>query len=616
MTAAMTTPDTPEGAQPLLSVKDLVVMHRTSQGDSPILDGVDLTVEPGEAVAIVGESGSGKSMLAKAVVGLLPPGVVATSGGVHYNGEDLLGLDKRKRASYRGDKMTLLFQDPFTSLNPLLRTGDHIVEGLQLSADHKIGAAEGRREAVRRLAEVGIDGEMVVDRYPFQLSGGMRQRVALAAALARDPALLLADEPSTALDVTTQAEILELIKETQRARGMGLIFISHDLRVAFSVCDRVYVLYGGTVMETGRADNLLEMPLHPYTLGLLLSEPTAEGRQAELHAIDGSVPRPGEVTHQCSFADRCKWVRPECTADKPPLLEISATDMSRCLRLPEIREEMRTDRVTGKVMLEVDPVPDNDPVIASIRDLKKVFSAGRGKDVVALDGVSLDLRRGESVGLVGESGSGKTTIARCLIGLEIPTEGTIELYPRDTNEVLQPLDRKTRRFTQIVFQDPYSSLNPRQKVGSALREVLRVHGKTKEEATTEAKRLLDAVGLPASYLDRRPNALSGGERQRVAIARALSVSPELLICDEPVSALDVSIQAQILELFRDLREEFNVSLLFITHDMGVVRQVADTVHILYEGRAVESGPVAQVLDTPQHEYTQKLIASIPGEHVT
>ena len=603
-----------DAAHPLLSVSDLRVMHRTPQGDTPILDEVDLRVEPGEAVAIVGESGSGKSMLAKAIVGLLPPGVVATSGSVRYNGDDLLGLDKRKRATYRGENMTLLYQDPFTSLNPLLRAGDHIIEGIQRSASRKIGHEEGRTEAVRRLEEVGIDGDRVVDRYPFQLSGGMRQRVALAAALARDPELLLADEPSTALDVTTQAEILDLIKQTQRARGMGLVFISHDLRVAFSVCDRVYVLYGGTVMETGPASSLLEAPLHPYTLGLLLSEPTAEGRQAELYAIEGSVPRPGDVIDQCAFATRCQWAAPECTAAKPPLTRINETQLSRCLRLPEIRAEMQAERVRGKAMLEVDPISNEVPVIASIKDLKKVFQAGRGEDVTAVDGVSFDIRRGESIGLVGESGSGKTTVARCIVGLELPTEGTIELYPGSGDEAIGPLDPAARRFTQIVFQDPYSSLNPRQKIGSALREVLRLTGKGTDEATSEAERLLSAVGLPASYLDRRPNALSGGERQRVAIARALSVNPELLVCDEPVSALDVSIQSQILELFRDLRDDFGVSLLFITHDMGVVRQVADSVYILYKGQVVESGPVADVLDTPQHDYTQKLIASIPGEH--
>ena len=606
--------DTPMATK-LLEVRDLNVVHRTPAGDNPILADISISLAKGESIALVGESGSGKSMLSKAIVGLLPPGVVATSGSMLYQGVELSTLNRKQRAAFRGDKMTLLFQDPFTTLNPLLKAGDHIIEGLELSAGRKIGRREGRAEAVRRLKEVKIDDERVVDRYPFQLSGGMRQRVALAAALARDPLLLIADEPSTALDVTTQAEILELIKETQRAREMGLIFISHDLRVAFSVCDRVYVLYGGSIMETGPTSRLIDSPQHPYTHGLMLSEPTATGRQAELYSIEGSVPRPGEVHDRCSFADRCKWAKPVCTSAKPSLAPVAEDSLSRCVRIEEIRDEMETERRAVLAMSDPRDLSGEIPVIASIKELKKVFNLGRGQTVEALRGVSFDIRRGESIGLVGESGSGKTTAARCLVGLETATAGTIELFPREGKGPVGPSDRAARRFVQIVFQDPYSSLNPRQSVGSALQEPLRLLGRTKTEAQKEAAELLDTVGLPSAYMRRRPDALSGGERQRVAIARALSVKPELMVCDEPVSALDVSVQAQVLKLFRNLREEFGVSLLFITHDMAVVRQVADSVHILFEGNVVESGPVDDVLDNPQDEYTKRLIASIPGEGV-
>lgn len=596
-----------------LEVRDLTVVHRKPEGDSPILADIDFSLAKGESVAIVGESGSGKSMLAKAIVGLLPPGVATTSGTMHYEGVELRTLDKKKRAAYRGAKMTLLFQDPFTTLNPLLKSGDHITEGLALSRGRRLDRREGRKEAVRRLAEVGINDKRVVDRYPFQLSGGMRQRVALAAALARDPALLLADEPSTALDVTTQAEILALIKETQRIRGMGMIFISHDLRVAFSVCDRVYVLYGGSIMETGRSSALITNPQHPYTHGLMLSEPTATGRQADLYSIEGSVPRPDEVGDRCSFADRCAWAKPICVSGKPALKSAGPAEQTRCVRIDEIRGEMQKERLAVKAMSNPRDAVEEDPVIASIRGLKKVFNVGHGETVEALRGVSFDIRRGESIGLVGESGSGKTTAARCVVGLETATEGTIELASSGRHGTIHPKDSAARRFVQIVFQDPYSSLNPRQSVGSALREPLLLLGKTKAEAQEEAARLLDTVGLPVAYMKRRPDALSGGERQRVAIARALSVGPELLVCDEPVSALDVSVQAQVLKLFRSLREEFGVSLLFITHDMAVVRQVADSVHILFQGEIVESGAVDDVLDNPQDSYTKRLIASIPGE---
>ncbi len=597
----------------LLEVRNLNVVHRTPAGDNPILADITISLAKGESIALVGESGSGKSMLSKAIVGLLPPGVLAASGSMRYQGVELSTLNGKQRAAYRGAKMTLLFQDPFTTLNPLLKAGDHIIEGVELAAGRKMGRRQGRNEAIRRLAEVKINDERVVDRYPFQLSGGMRQRVALAAALARDPSLLIADEPSTALDVTTQAEILDLIKETQRSREMGLIFISHDLRVAFSVCDRVYVLYGGSIMETGPTVDLFEAPQHPYTHGLMLSEPTATGRQADLYSIEGSVPRPDEVKDRCSFVDRCRWTQPVCSAAKPALETVGAGVETRCIRIEEIREEMREERRAVKTMSDPRDLAEDVPVIASIRDLKKAFDLGHGQTVEALRGVSLDIRRGESIGLVGESGSGKTTAARCLVGLETPTGGTIELVPRDGIGAIRPTDTAARRFVQIVFQDPYSSLNPRQSVGSALREPLRLLGRSKTEAQKEAAGLLETVGLPVAYAKRRPDALSGGERQRVAIARALSVKPELLVCDEPVSALDVSVQAQVLKLFRNLREEFGVSLLFITHDMAVVRQVADSIHILYEGEVVESGPVDDVLDNPQDSYTKRLIASIPGE---
>ncbi len=600
-------------AEPLLSVESLTVIHRTPLGDNSILTDISVSLNKGESIALVGESGSGKSMLSKAIVGLLPPGVLATTGSIRYKGTDIQTLDRRQRAGFRGGKITLLFQDPFTTLNPLLRSGDHIIEGLELSAGRKLGSAEARAEAIRRLAEVQITDERVVDRYPFQLSGGMRQRVALAAALARDPELLIADEPSTALDVTTQAEILQLIKETQRARQMGLIFISHDLRVAFSVCDRVYVLYGGSIMETGPTSSLLDTPQHPYTHGLMLSEPTATGRQADLYSIEGSVPRPDDVRDKCSFADRCRWARPECNASKPPLMPKADSVQTRCIRIDSIHMEMQEERLAVKAMSEPRSLSEAVPVIASVRDLEKVFDVGRGETVAALRGVSFDIRKGESVGLVGESGSGKTTAARCLVGLETPSAGSISLYPDGSEAPIGPGDRAARRFVQIVFQDPYSSLNPRQSVGSALSEPLRLMGRTPAEAQEEAVQLLETVGLPSAYMSRRPDALSGGERQRVAIARALSVKPDLLVCDEPVSALDVSVQAQVLKLFRDLRERFGVSLLFITHDMAVVRQVADSVHILYEGQVVESGPVDQVLDNPQDDYTIRLIASIPGE---
>jgi peptide/nickel transport system ATP-binding protein len=448
----------------------------------------------------------------------------------------------------------------------------------------------------------------------------MRQRVALASALARDPDLLIADEPSTALDVTTQAEILDLLHRTQQARGMSMILITHDLRVAFSVCDRVIVLYAGSLLEVGRASDLQAEPLHPYTHGLLLSEPTAKSRQAELVSIEGTVPPPDEVADQCTFAPRCQWAIEACRASQPEFAEVEPGHLSRCIRIPEIVEEMRGERLTVLAPVEIPSMSEaieGVPVL-SVVDVHKTFQTGRGEAVRALRGVSLDVARGHSVGLVGESGSGKTTLGRCVVGLDAPTDGEIVLSARGVagaGESLHPTDREARRVVQIVFQDPYSSLDPRQKIGSALMEPVMSLGASRSEASERAASLIETVGLPNSYLKRHPSSLSGGERQRVAIARALSLEPELLVCDEPVSALDVSVQAQILKLFRELREQFNLSLLFITHDLAVVRQVVDTVHILYRGEIVESGDVGTVMDVPTHSYTKRLIASIPGEDV-
>ena len=607
---AMTTADV------LLDVRGLVVSAHGKSGSSTILDGVDLQVRRGETVGIVGESGSGKSMLSKAIVGLLPAGVEASSGSVSFDGTRLDQLSSKARATYRGDKMTLLFQDPFTSLNPLLRCGKHIVEGLQLTAGRRLSRTEGRAAAIERLAEVGIDDPSVVDRYPFQLSGGMRQRVALAAALAGDPQLLLADEPSTALDVTTQAEILDLLRRTQEARGMSLILITHDLRVAFSVCDRIFVLYAGSVLELGNARDVQSAPMHPYTHGLLLSEPTAHRRQTELRSIEGTVPRPDDVADRCAFAPRCRWVADACRAARPPLIAISDGRSSRCVRLDEIGGELRDERLSfaGDAAVTAVPTPSMPDAIVTVTDVHKSFVVGRGRQVQALGGVSLVVGRGESVGLVGESGSGKTTLGRCIAGLERTSSGRIRLsLGGTTSDTIDPLDARARRLVQIIFQDPYSSLDPRQRIGAALAEPLRQIGVGASDASRRVGQLLETVGLPASYARRRPDALSGGERQRIAIARALTVEPALLVCDEPVSALDVSVQAQILGLFRNLRDELGLSLLFITHDLAVVRQVVDTVHILYRGEVVESGPVDDVMDRPQHEYTKRLIASIPGE---
>ncbi len=601
----------------LLSTSGLAVEFTADSGQRrTLLSGIDLTIGNGETIGVVGESGSGKSMMAKAIMRLLPPGVTATGTITHSDHRNLLGISERHMSRLRGTRIALMYQDPFTMLNPLLRCGDHIVEGLRAAPKGQRPAkSAARAEAIRRLAEVGINDPDVAARYPFQLSGGMRQRVALAAALARDPELLIADEPSTALDVTTQAEMLALLKSVQQRRGMGLVLITHDLRVAFSVCDRIYVLYAGSVIETGPAADVEREPLHPYSLGLLLSEPSADRRLDDLVAIDGSVPRPGDVDQQCPFAARCQWRAATCTAAQPPLVPVGPKRSSACVRLGEITPAMRAARTrptaTTAAPVEASAAPGS--ALVRIADLRKSFGGIGGRRVHALAGVSLSIDTDESVGLVGESGSGKTTLGRCLVGLETATSGEITVGELDASDYgkLSNRDRSAlRRTVQIVFQDPYSSLDPRQTIGSALGETLRVNDI--DGGRHRVEELLDIVGLPASHARRLPAALSGGERQRVAIARALAVDPKIIVCDEPVSALDVSVQAQVLKLFRQLRDSQQLSYLFITHDLAVVRQVADRVYVLYQGEIVESGAVDQVLDRPEHPYTRRLIDSIPG----
>ncbi|HEX6931804.1 MAG TPA: ABC transporter ATP-binding protein [Streptosporangiaceae bacterium] len=596
---------------PVLEVEGLRIERLRPGRRDTIVKAVDLALGPGETIGIVGESGSGKSMTARAIMGLLPPALVA-SGQVRYRGSNLLELTEREWQAMRGGEIGLILQDPFTMLNPVMTCGRII--GESLPKEPRLSRDARREEVVRRLAEVGIRDASVAGRYPFQLSGGMRQRVGIAAALARDPRVLLADEPTTALDVTTQRDVLALIKGIQAARGMSLILITHDLRVAFAVCDRVYVLYAGSLIEVGSSAEVDAEPLHPYTLGLLLSEPSAERRTGELVAIPGSVPAPDDVASSCTFAPRCRWAAAPCTEESPRLAEVEPGRLSACVRLPEIRAEMATVRRQS----EQEDRPGSSSrgaatALIQVQDARKEFRNGR-RAVTALDGVSIEVGEHESVGIVGESGSGKTTLARILVGLEQATSGQIAIdgMPATKWASLSAKDRRKLRSTiQIVFQDPYSSLNPMRSIGSILREAIALGEPAMKDRNAEVSNLLRSVGLPADYAGRKPVALSGGERQRVAIARVLAAQPRILICDEPVSALDMSVQAQILNLLINLRAERGLGYLFITHDLSIVRQVTERLYVMHRGRIVESGPTEEVLSRPRDPYTATLLESVP-----
>jgi peptide/nickel transport system ATP-binding protein len=591
-------------AAPLLRVDRLSISARRDDRNRTIVRALDLELLPGETVGVVGESGSGKSLTARALIGLLPAGVYA-QGRVEMEGQDILGLKERDLRRLRGGRVALLLQDPFTMLNPLMKVGDQVVE----TARNR----RSRGDAVRRLTEVGISDPAVAERYPFQLSGGMQQRVAIAAALASDPEILIADEPSTALDVTTQRDILALLRRVQEERGMGLILITHDLRVAFSMCQRIYVLYAGSALEHAPSRELESEPLHPYTLGLLLSEPSADRRYAELPAMPGSVPAPDDVEDRCPFEPRCPWSSPECSAGAPPLRAVGPGRTSACVRIERIRGELVRARRDADARAHAPSPASTSGALLRVERLSKTFVVQGGtREVAALRGVSLEVGQGESVGLVGESGSGKTTLARCIVGLEKATAGQVFVDDVDVTDFAQLTSaerRRQRRNIQMIFQDPYSTLNPARTIEATLREAIDVG----PDPRMPVAHLLGQVGLPASYAPRKPAALSGGERQRVAIARSLALSPRLIVCDEPVSALDVSVQAQILNLFKSLRDELGVAYLFITHDLAVVRQIVDRVYVLYRGEVVEEGLVDHVLDSPRHAYTKRLIESIPRD---
>lgn len=597
--------------EPFLVVTDLAVSAETPLGRKTITTPTSFALRRGETLAIVGESGSGKSLTAKAIARLLPDNVHST-GSVRVDGVELTTLPEAELRRLRGSRISMLLQDPFTMMNPLMRCGEHIEEMLRTRPEFASHAAR-KAEVARRLAEVGITDPAVARRMPFQLSGGMCQRVALAAALARDPDLLIADEPSTALDVTTQAEIMRLLRRAQEQRGMSLILITHDLRLAFSTCERICVMYAGSLVETGNSASVREHPFHPYTAGLLASEPPVDVRVDRLTAIRGNVPTADSVADRCTFSDRCQWSARQCRAGRPPLTDVGNGRASACIRLPEIRETLGQLAPHVGVAATRSETPPHD-IILRIDDLEKVFGAVRG-GVRAVKGVSLHVAASESVGLVGESGSGKTTIGRCVLGLERPTAGTVTIDGTDCTS-FDRLDSEERRrirgLAQMVFQDPYSTLNPKHSVRHILSEPLRLAGSA--DIDRDVSLLLDEVGLPTSYVTRRPASLSGGERQRIAIARALAVKPRLLVCDEPVSALDVSVQAQILNLLKSLQESRGLSLLFITHDLAVVRQIADRVCVLYLGEIVEQGAVETVLDRPSHPYTQRLLESVPRGH--
>ncbi|MER6849747.1 ABC transporter ATP-binding protein [Streptomyces flaveolus] len=650
---ASAVPGTAADMVPLLEVTGLRITATGAPASATVVDGVDLRVGPGECVGVVGESGSGKSLLVRAVAGLLPEGVTVTGGSARLAGREALGLSDGERHALRGRRLTLLLQDPFTMLHPQLTCGRQIADGLR--DDHPaLTAAGGRRarhitrraEVVRRLAEVGLE-PAVADQYPHELSGGMRQRVAAAAALAGDPDLLVADEPTTALDAANQRALLDLLRGLQQRRGMGLLLITHDLSVAFSTCDRVYVLYAGSVLEQGAAADLRREPGHPYTAALLAAEPSVHTRHERLPAVPGFVPPPGSRGQGCPFADRCPHAAPECRTGPlrlrvpPPRAHPDRQTkgeprLSACVRLAVLSEHLAPaangtpGRAPARTAADQPDGLRTEPraTLPALRmtGVHRTFQ-GSGEPHPAVRDVTLTVPDGKITALVGESGSGKTTLARIAVGLESFDAGHVEVGDVSLSAGRLPAGARRTRLAsraQIVFQDPFSSLNPLRTVGATLAEALTAAGRLPDgkrrerrlHLRTRVDELLTQVGLPTAHARRRPAGLSGGERQRVAIARALAVRPRLLVCDEAVAALDVSVQAQLLNLLTELQRAEGFAVLFITHDLGVVRQIADEVAVMYRGELVEQGPASRVLDRPSHQWTRRMLDSLPESRRT
>jgi peptide/nickel transport system ATP-binding protein len=605
-------------AEPVLVVEGLRVSFDTDAGPVRAVDGVTWSVGAGETLGIVGESGSGKSVSALAVMGLVPapPGRVE-AGRVQFEGRDLLGLGERELRRVRGREIAMIFQDPLTSLNPMFTVGAQIAEAVR--AHERVSRLAARARAISLLGEVGIASPRDRAReYPHQFSGGMRQRAIIAMALAGSPRVLLADEPTTALDVTVQAQILELLARLRHERGMAVVLITHDLAVVAGQADRVLVMYGGRPAEMGRAEDVFYRTSHGYSLGLLETAASLDrGRRRGLVPIGGQAPSLLHLPEGCAFHPRCRFATPACATEVPVMAATNghaaacheAGVLRRLSRLPAVREVAATDAADA-------PPDDNEPPLLQVVDVVKLFPGPRQAilgppraTARAVDGVSLDVAAGRTFAVVGESGCGKSTLARLILRLVEPTSGTVRFAGEDVTAAGPARLRQLRRQMQFVFQDPLASLDPRMNVAKVLREPFLIHGE--DAGDQEVRRLLDAVGLPAELARRFPHELSGGERQRVGIARAIALAPRLVVCDEPVSSLDASIQAQVLRLLLDLQRQRDIAYVLIAHDLRVVRQVADRVAVMYLGRIVEAASVDDVFARPRHPYTQALMSAVP-----
>jgi len=606
----------------LLQIDDLKVALDVDAGLVKAIDGLSLSIRRGETFALVGESGCGKSMTALAMLRLLPENGRVSAGRLNLEGRDLFALPESEMRAIRGGKIGMIFQEPGTSLNPVMRVGDQIVEAIE--AHTELRGAMARARAIEWLGQVGIpEPERRIDDYPFRMSGGQKQRVMIALTLACEPDFLIADEPTTALDVTIQAQILDLLKSLQKRHGMGLLLITHDLAVVSGMAHRVALMYAGQIVEVASRDDFFAQPKHPYARLLLRALPDAGKRGEKLAAIAGTVPALTQEFDGCRFAPRCDRAFEACHRTQPELLKIGASSV-RCLLYAhgQTPPEVQSASLAATVAAAAPNEPEGAAPLLEVRKLSVRFPIRKGLlqrahgAFTAVDDVSFSIRAGHTLALVGESGCGKTTIGKAIVQLlrgQALIDGEARLNGHDLFTLHGPELLKARRSVQIIFQDPFASLDPRMRVLEILQEgqAALLPGLSASARRASIDKLIDQVGLRKDSLERYPHEFSGGQRQRIAIARALAVEPELIICDEPTSALDVSVQAQILNLLRDLQRELGVSYLFITHNIGVVEYIADHVAVMQQGRIGEAGEADAVLRSPRSEYTKSLLAAVP-----
>jgi peptide/nickel transport system ATP-binding protein len=619
----------PKGAptgDPVMSVRNLRVSFNTEAGVVHAVRDVNFDLWGGRTLGIVGESGSGKSVTALSLIGLLDDNA-HVSGSVKLNGEELIGKSDEEMSKIRGARISMIFQDPLSALTPMFSIGDQLAEAL-LIHNPDMTKDEVRKRCIELLTLVGItDPENRLDAYPHEFSGGMRQRVVIAIAIANNPDIIIADEPTTALDVTIQAQILDILKVAQKETGAAVVLITHDLGVVAGTADDVMVMYAGRAVERASIDTLFERPSQPYTMGLLGAVPKPHvAAEHRLVPIKGNPPSLAAIPAGCPFSPRCPMATDECRKTEPELLPIEAGEghLVSCHHMGEIRDKHLTYADVYPALEPLLPkwadVPrDKRPVVLEVKDLVKTFPI-QGKGLIrrnkgtmtAVDHASFTIHEGETLALVGESGSGKSTTLMQIMDLVVPEEGTITVLGKKTSELKSARDRRElRRNLQIIFQDPMSSLDPRMPIYDVLAEPLEAQGWDKAKINKRIGELMYLVGINPDYVDRFPSQFSGGQRQRIAIARALATSPKLLLLDEPIASLDVSIQAGIINLLEDLQVQLKISYLFVAHDLAVIRHISDTVAVMHLGKIVEYGDTEEVFTNPQDPYTKALLSAIP-----